>query len=82
MESTASQRKQILLGLLMTLLLSLLVVVPTVTQGWEDRAHDSALHLYRSIVFSKVLQEGWWYPRWAPTLNLGLGSPPLPITHP
>jgi hypothetical protein len=42
----------------------------------EEVAHDAAVaHIYRAVVFSEVISEGVWYPRWAQSLHLGLGGP-------
>jgi hypothetical protein len=76
MFAIASRKTRLLSWYGLLLLVVLPVVVPTLTEPIESRSIDPSLyHIYRGIVFSDVLADGWWYPRWAAALNGGLGSP-------
>ncbi len=65
-----------LCGWALAFVLSLPVAIPSLMHPLEERSTDiAAFHLYRSILFSDALDQGWLYPRWADALNGGLGSP-------
>lgn len=44
--------------------------------------HDGEYHVIRFYEFYKVLQNGEWYPRWAPDLNKGYGIPLFNYVYP
>lgn len=44
--------------------------------------HDGEYHIIRFYEFSKVLQSGIIYPRWAPDLNYGYGVPLFNFVYP
>lgn len=49
----------------------------------EEVAHDAAVaHIPRSVLFSRVISDGVWYPRWSQDLHLGLGGPLLTFQPP
>lgn len=37
--------------------------------------HDGEYHIIRFVEFHRMLDAGYWFPRWAPTLNSGYGIP-------
>lgn len=37
--------------------------------------HDGEYHIIRFIEFYRMLAAGYWFPKWAPTLNSGYGIP-------
>lgn len=39
------------------------------------QTHDGEFHLFRLLDFHVLLQQGHWYPRWAPTMAAGYGYP-------
>lgn len=45
-------------------------------------SHDGEYHVIRFYEFYKVLQEGTWYPRWAPDLNNTYGVPLFNYVYP
>ncbi len=44
--------------------------------------HDGEYHVIRFYEFNKVLNDGNWYPRWAPDLNFGFGVPIFNYVYP
>jgi hypothetical protein len=59
------------------------VVHAAIVHPIEEVAHDAAVaHIYRGVVFSRVISDGIWYPRWAQDLHLGLGGPLLTFQPP
>jgi hypothetical protein len=59
----------------LTLLLSLPVVGPLLQPGYFWGAHDARHSVYFLHQFNKVIQDGIWYPRWAPDFAFGYGYP-------
>ncbi|MCX7854890.1 MAG: hypothetical protein N2556_02760, partial [Anaerolineae bacterium] len=57
-------------------LLPLFAALPALSNPIEEHAVDAALfHVYRAVVFAAAQADGWFYPRWAPGINGGLGGP-------
>jgi hypothetical protein len=44
--------------------------------------HDGEYHIIRFIEFFRMLSAGYWFPRWAPTLNSGYGIPIFSFHYP
>jgi hypothetical protein len=51
--------------------------------GWKYiPTHDGEYHIIRIVEFSRMLNEGYLIPRWAPTLNSGYGIPIFNFHYP
>lgn len=59
----------------LTLLLSLPVIGPLLQPGYFWGAHDARHSVYFLHQFNKSIQDGVWYPRWAPDFAFGYGYP-------
>lgn len=59
----------------LTLLLSLPVIGPLLQPGYHWGAHDARHSVYFLHQFNKAIQDGVWYPRWAPDFAFGYGYP-------
>ena len=59
----------------------LIVVAPTFGSRYIP-THDGEYHIIRIIEFSKMLDAGYWLPRWAPNLNSGYGIPIFQFHYP
>ena len=44
--------------------------------------HDGEYHIIRIVEFAKMIQQGYLFPRWAPTLNSGYGIPIFNFHYP
>jgi len=63
------------LYLWLTLLLSLPVLGPLLQPGYYWGAHDARHSVYFLHQFDQAIQDGVWYPRWAPDFAFGYGYP-------
>lgn len=59
----------------LALLLSLPVISPLLQPGYFWGAHDARHSVYFLFEFDKGIQDGIWYPRWAPDFAFGFGYP-------
>jgi len=59
----------------LTILLSLPVVGPLLQPGYYWGGHDARHSVYFLHQFNKAIQDGIWYPRWAPDFAFGYGYP-------
>ena len=59
----------------LTLLLSLPIVGPLLQPGYFWGGHDARHSVYFLHQFDKAIQDGVWYPRWAPDFAFGYGYP-------
>jgi hypothetical protein len=59
----------------LTLLLSLPVIGPLLQPGYFWGAHDARHSVYFLHQFDRAIQDGVWYPRWAPDFAFGYGYP-------
>ncbi len=66
----------------LTLLLSLPVISPLLQPGYFWGAHDARHSVYFLFEFDKGIQDGIWYPRWAPDFAFGFGYPFFDIYGP
>jgi hypothetical protein len=57
------------------LLLSIPVVGPLLQPGYFWGAHDARHSVYFLHQFNKAIEDGVWYPRWAPDFAFGYGYP-------
>jgi uncharacterized membrane protein len=44
--------------------------------------HDGEYNIIRIVEFAKMIRAGYWFPRWAPTLNSGYGVPSFEFYYP
>jgi hypothetical protein len=61
--------------LLLTLLLTLFALGPLLQPGYFWGAHDARHNVYFLFEFDRSIQDGIWYPRWAPDFTFGYGYP-------
>ncbi|MGQ9627525.1 MAG: DUF6541 family protein [Anaerolineae bacterium] len=61
-------------GLILLFLLSLFAIWPLLAPGLPHTA-DGPVHFYRAVDFDRSWRDGILYPRWAPDLALGYGTP-------
>lgn len=66
----------------LTILLSLPVISPLLQPGYQWGAHDARHSVYFLFQFDKAIQDGIWYPRWAPDFAFGFGYPFFDIYGP
>ena len=66
----------------LTVLLSLPVISPLLQPGYFWGAHDARHSVYFLFEFDKGIQDGIWYPRWAPDFAFGFGYPFFDIYGP
>ena len=59
----------------LTVLLSLLAAGPLMQPGYFWGAHDARHQVYFLFEFNRAIQDGIWYPRWAPDFTFGYGYP-------
>src|SRR5258708_1071406 len=60
----------------LALLLPAIAVQVALSTPIEEHGFDVAgFHIYRGVVFSQARADGWFYPRWADSINAGLGGP-------
>ncbi|MDM8531133.1 hypothetical protein QUF63_08165 [Anaerolineales bacterium HSG25] len=59
----------------LTLLLSLPIVGPLLQPGYFWGGHDARHSVYFLHQFDQAIQDGIWYPRWAPDFAFGYGYP-------
>jgi len=59
----------------LTLLLTLPVTGPLLQPGYFWGAHDARHSVYFLHQFNQAIQDGVWYPRWAPDFAFGYGYP-------
>src|SRR5258708_36697201 len=60
----------------LALLLPAIAVQVALSTPIEEHGFDVAgFHIYRGVVFSQTRADGWLYPRWADSINAGLGGP-------
>ncbi len=59
----------------LTLFLSLPIISPLLQPGYQWGAHDARHAVYFLFEFNKGIQDGIWYPRWAPDFAFGFGYP-------
>jgi hypothetical protein len=63
------------LYLWLTLLLCLPVMGPLLQPGYFWGGHDARHSVYFLYEFNRAIQDGIWYPRWAPDFAFGYGYP-------
>ena len=59
----------------LTVLLSLFAAGPLMQPGYFWGAHDARHQVYFLFEFNRAIQDGIWYPRWAPDFTFGYGYP-------
>ncbi len=55
--------------------------LPLLTSGFIP-THDGEYHIIRIVEFSRMLEAGYFIPRWAPNLNSGYGIPIFEFHYP
>jgi len=68
------KNKKTILGVSIVLLFGVFASLPLFGKGYIP-THDGEYHIIRFIEFYRMLGAGYWFPRWAPTLNSGYGIP-------
>lgn len=62
-----------------------IVVIYTIIPSFGKQyipTHDGEYHIIRIVEFSRMLRAGYWFPRWAPSLNSGYGIPIFQFHYP
>jgi len=75
------KNRKTILGVSIALLFGLFVCLPLLGKGYIP-THDGEYHIIRFIEFFRMLSAGYWFPRWAPTLNSGYGMPVFLFHYP
>lgn len=60
---------------ILLLLFSLFAIGPLLGPGYFWGAHDGRHSVYFLFEFDRAIQDGVWYPRWAPDFTFGFGYP-------
>jgi uncharacterized membrane protein len=68
------KHKKTILGIGIVFLFGIFACLPLFGNGYIP-THDGEYHIIRFIEFFRMLSAGYWFPRWAPTLNSGYGIP-------
>jgi hypothetical protein len=61
--------------LFLTLLLTVFALGPLLQPGYFWGTHDARHNVYFLFEFDRSIQDGIWYPRWAPDFTFGYGYP-------
>ncbi len=61
--------------LVLLVLFSLFAIGPLLGPGYFWSAHDGRHSVYFLFEFDRAIQDGIWYPRWAPDFTFGYGYP-------
>lgn len=61
--------------LFLTLLLTVFALAPLLQPGYFWGTHDARHNVYFLFEFDRSIQDGIWYPRWAPDFTFGYGYP-------
>jgi hypothetical protein len=61
--------------LLLTLVLTIFALGPLLQPGYFWGTHDARHNVYFLFEFDRSIQDGIWYPRWAPDFTFGYGYP-------
>ncbi len=72
---TLATKRQLYTWVLALLIPAIAVQVALSTPIEEHGFDVAAFHIYRGVVFSQARADGWLYPRWADSINAGLGGP-------
>src|SRR3989344_7580994 len=59
----------------------LIVVAPAFGSRYIP-THDGEYHIVRIVEFARMIEAGYWFPRWAPNLNSGYGIPIFEFHYP
>jgi uncharacterized membrane protein YfhO len=68
--------------LILALLVAAFAVAPLLAGGYFWGAHDARHSVYFLVQFDRAIQDGIFYPRWAPDFNFGYGYPFFNIYSP
>jgi hypothetical protein len=68
--------------LVLLLLFSIFAIGPLLAPGYFWGAHDGRHSVYFLFEFDRSIQDGIWYPRWAPDYTFGYGYPMFNIYAP
>lgn len=61
--------------IVLVILLSIFALGPLLQPGYFWGAHDARHSVYFLFEFDRAIQDGVWYPRWAPDFTFGYGYP-------
>jgi len=68
------KNKKTIIGVCIVFLFAIFACAPLFGKGYIP-THDGEYHIIRFIEFFRMISQGYWFPRWAPTLNSGYGIP-------
>jgi hypothetical protein len=68
-------QKSALYTWILALLLSTFAIAPYLKPGYFWSAHDARHDVYFLFEFDRAVQDGIWFPRWAPDFTFGYGYP-------
>lgn len=68
--------------LILLVLFSIFAIGPLLAPGYFWGAHDGRHSVYFLFEFDRSIQDGIWYPRWAPDYTFGYGYPMFNIYAP
>jgi len=74
-------RVKVFWGLLIVLGIGLVAVLPFFGKSFFP-THDGEYHIIRFMEFDRMLRQGYWFPRWSPTINSGYGLPLFEFMYP
>lgn len=75
------QRRLFIIAVSMLILFLIYAAVPLFGRNYIP-THDGEYHIIRIVEFARMIREGYWFPRWAPTLNSGYGVPVFEYNYP
>ena len=59
----------------LTLALSWFAVAPFTLPGYFWGANDARHHVYFLFEYNRLVEDGYWWPRWSPDFTFGFGYP-------
>ena len=72
---------RLVLGIATVFVFAFVAVLPFFGKGFIP-THDGEFHFIRFAEFFRMLQSGYAFPRWAPTINSGYGLPVFEFLYP
>ncbi len=79
--NTKNKKTAPILGLFIVFLCCVAAVLPFFGKGFLP-THDGEFHFIRFMEFFRMLEAGYVFPRWAPTINSGYGLPVFEFLYP
>jgi hypothetical protein len=78
---TVIKNRKLIVGIAVVLLSCIFAAWPLFSKSYIP-THDGEYHIIRFIEFFRMISSGYWFPRWAPTLNSGYGIPVFQFHYP